>query len=288
MCLVSWLKPTQPDISESDHALGMHSNYQSPVWNFNFAYGEVGEGFNPEVGFTSRTGYRAISAGTRHTTTFADPGGLHEWNQIFFVDAFWDFDGYLESSYAHLETWWLWENGGDFWPVINRQSEGVKQDFYIVDVLVPAGDYENFIFGINAGSPSTHPLRAFIGLGHGGFYNGDRFNADVSVSYRIENKWDIFASYTHNNIDLPTKDSAFTVDLARIGVTYPFTAKARLSALIQYNVAEEIFASNVRFSWLRTASTGFYVAYSEFDERRGVGTKRQELALKYTHLFDVL
>ncbi|MCY4096101.1 MAG: DUF5916 domain-containing protein [Gammaproteobacteria bacterium] len=281
-------KTNTPGIKDDDHAFALGSNYRSSVWNLNLGLAEVGSGFNPEVGFTSRIGYRAVSGGIHHTTSFPEKGGLKEWNQILFLDGFWDFDGYLESGFGHLETWWLWENGADFWPVINLVSEGVKYDFDIVGVTIPAGDYDNLEFSINTTSPSTKPLRATLRLSQGGFYNGDRFNAGLYLAYRVENKWDISASYTHNNIDLPTKDSAFTADLARLGVTYMFSAKARLSALVQHNIAEDIFATNVRFSWLRTANTGFYLVYSEFDERRGIGANRKQLVLKYTHLFDVL
>lgn len=281
-------KTNTSGIADDDHAISLRSSYRSPVWNLSLGLAEVGAGFNPEVGFTSRVGYRAISGGIHHTTAFPDEGGLKEWNQILFYDAFWDFNGYLESGFAHLETWWLWENGADIWPVINLVAEGVKEDFKIVGVTIPAGDYENLEYSINTASPSTKPLRASLRLSQGGFYSGDRFNASLFLSYRVENKWDIYASYTHNNIDLPTKDSAFTVDLARLGVTYMFSAKTHLSALVQHNLAEDIFATNVRFSWLRTANTGFYLVYSEFDERRGIGANRKQLVMKYTHLFDVL
>ena len=281
-------KTNTAGISDDDHALALNSNYRSPVWNLNLSLAEVGSGFNPEVGFTSRTGYRAVNAGVHHTTSFPDEGGLKEWNQIMFLDGYWDFDGYLESGYAHFETWWLWENGADFWPVVNLISEGVKYDFDIVGVTVPAGDYDNVSYSINAASPATKPLRANVSLTQGGFYNGDRFNASFFLTYRVENKWDMYVAYNHNNIDLPTKDSAFTADLARLGVTYTFSAKARISALVQHNIAEDIFATNVRFSWLRTANTGFYLVYSEFDERQGLGANRKQLVLKYTHLFDVL
>ncbi|MCY4128251.1 MAG: DUF5916 domain-containing protein [Gammaproteobacteria bacterium] len=281
-------KTNTPGITQDDHAFSMGSSYRSSVWNLNFGLAEVGSGFNPEVGFTPRVGYRAMSAGIHHTTSFPEKGGLKEWNQILFFDSFWDFDGFQESGYGHLETWWLWENGADFWPVINLVTEGVKEDFDIVGVTIPAGDYDNLEFSINTTSPATKPLRATFNLTQGGFYNGDRFNTGLFLAYRVENKWDIYASYTHNNIDLPTKDSAFTADLARLGVTYLFSAKARLSALVQHNVAEDIFATNVRFSWLRTANTGFYLVYSEFDERRGFGANRKQLILKYTHIFDLL
>ncbi len=281
-------KTNTAGINDDDHAFALYSSYRSSVWNLNLGLAEVGGGFNPEVGFTSRVDYRAMNAGVHHTTSFPDEGGLKEWNQIMFLDGFWDFDGYLESGSAHFETWWLWENGADFWPVVNLITEGVKYDFDIVGVTVPAGDYDNVAYSINATSPATKPLRATLSMSQGGFYNGDRFNAGLFLAYRVENKWDIHASYNHNNIDLPTKDSAFTADLARLGVTYTFSAKARISALVQHNIAEDIFATNVRFSWQRTANTGFYLVYSEFDQRTGFGANRKQLVLKYTHLFDVL
>lgn len=281
-------KTSTQDIATDDHAYSVGANFRSEVWNLNLDVAEVGEGFNPEIGFTSRVGYRSLATGIRHTTSYPEKGGLKEWNQITFLDGIWDFEGYLESSSVYFETWWLWENGADVWPAVNFISEGVKQEFEIAGVAIPSGDYDTVEYSINAATPSTWPLRTGIRLSQGGFYNGDRFSADLFFNYRVEDKWDMFAAYIHNDIDLPTKDSAFSVDLARLGITYTFSAKAQLSALVQHNVAADIFATNVRFSWLRTASTGFYVVYSEFDERQGVGTNRKELVLKYTHLFDVL
>ena len=174
------------------------------------------------------------------------------------------------------------------WPVIEIISEGVKEDFYIADVCVPAGDYDTVLYSINGASPMTRSLRAVISLAQGGFYDGDRVGASRFVGYRREGKWDMFASYDHNRIDLPTKDSAFSLDLTRIGVTYTFSAKASLGALVQHNGADDVIATNVRFSWLRTAKTGFFLVYNEFNDRGKIpGPSRKELVVKYTHLFDV-
>ena len=54
------------------------------------------------------------------------------------------------------------------------------------------------------------------------------------------------------------------------------------------NSTSETWGTNIRFSWLRKASSGLYVVYNEVDER-GVGalpTGRQ-LILKYSHIFDL-
>jgi len=61
-----------------------------------------------------------------------------------------------------------------------------------------------------------------------------------------------------------------------------------LQALLQYNDDDDVFSSNVRFSWLRTANTGLYLVYNEIDER-GVGAapRGREVILKYSFMFDV-
>jgi hypothetical protein len=45
----------------------------------------------------------------------------------------------------------------------------------------------------------------------------------------------------------------------------------------------------VRFSWLQSANSGFYLVYNEVDER-GVGAlpRGRQFILKYSHIFDVL
>src|SRR5688572_1601837 len=51
-------KTETPGVDDSDHAFNLRSQTNRPQWDFGIGYQEVGEGFNPEVGFLSRRGYR--------------------------------------------------------------------------------------------------------------------------------------------------------------------------------------------------------------------------------------
>ena len=44
-------KSNSPDISAEDHAFQLKANYNWDGWRLSAGYTEVGEGFNPEVGF---------------------------------------------------------------------------------------------------------------------------------------------------------------------------------------------------------------------------------------------
>ena len=76
--------------------------------------------------------------------------------------------------------------------------------------------------------------------------------------------------------------------LSRLRLSYSFTPKVLLQLLMQYNDDHETLSTNLRFSWLRTANTGLYLVYNEFDEN-GIGAlpTGREIILKYSYMFDV-
>ena len=47
-----------PGLSGDDHVLSLRGDYSSPRWTNSIGYTEVGDDFNPEVGFLARRGYR--------------------------------------------------------------------------------------------------------------------------------------------------------------------------------------------------------------------------------------
>jgi len=76
--------------------------------------------------------------------------------------------------------------------------------------------------------------------------------------------------------------------LSRLRLSYSFTLKILLQALVQYNDDNEVFGTNLRFSWLRTANTGFNLVYNEIVERAdGSPPTGRELIVKYSYMFDV-
>ena len=76
--------------------------------------------------------------------------------------------------------------------------------------------------------------------------------------------------------------------LSRLRLTWSFTPKILVQALLQYNDYDEIFGTNLRFSWLKSANSGFYFVYNEVDERVDGGPPRgREVILKYSYIFDV-
>ena len=109
-----------------------------------------------------------------------------------------------------------------------------------------------------------------------------------TIRYRIGETFSSELSVIYNDFDLPVPNGDFTANLARLRLSYSFTPKILLQALMQYNENDDVAGVNVRFSWLQSANAGFYLVYNEIDER-GVGglPKGREIIVKYSHIFDV-
>lgn len=235
-----------------------------------------------------RRNYRRFGAFLQRSVAVRDFLGLNEWKPHVAYTGFWDFDGYHESGFLHMDNWMVWKNGADLWTAINVMHEGVRQAFPIAGNYIPVGEYDYAELNVGVTAPRTGRWNGGSMFVVGGFYNGDRVTVSPFLNYRRDETLNFFGSWNHNTIDLPTGEP-FEVNLARIGFRFSFTPKVQLQTLVQYNDADHLLAANVRFSWLRSASSGLFLVYNEVDDRSNAPMRsRREVVLKYSHLFDVL
>lgn len=286
--LQGWAAKTDtPTLDGRDDAFGLKAEYDSVKWAANVAYAEVREDFNPEVGFLSRTDYRKASAFVMRRIRPDDLWGLLEIRPHASYTGYWKFDGFQESGFLHLDAHWEFKTSAEIHTGYNFTKAGVLTPFEIVPgIVVPAGTYDHgeaqLVFYTNTSKPLSFSLRTVAG----GQFGGDRLSLSPTLNYRIGETFRSELSYRYNDYDLPGGE--FTANLARLRLSYSFTPKIQLQALMQYNETSDKVGTNIRFSWLRSANSGLYLVYNEVDER-GVGTlpRGREFILKYSHIFDV-
>ena len=161
--------------------------------------------------------------------------------------------------------------------------------FEIVDgVIIPAGTYDHNRIRIHGNSDESQPFSYGLHVIVGGRFGGDQLAIEPWAAYRIGETFRASLSFDYNEFDLPYENGEFTANLGRLRVSYSFTPKMQLQALIQYNEQADTVGTNIRFSWLQTANSGLYLVYNEVDER-GVGAPPtgREFVVKYSHIFDV-
>jgi hypothetical protein len=287
-----WMSQTDsPGINSDDTAGGVAWNYNDEDWSLNAGYSEVGENFNPEVGFLSRRGFRKIDAGWRYRYRPENWGNLQELRPHMNFRGYWDFDGNQQTGYLHVDNHWEFNSGMEIHSGMNFTQEGVFEPFEIVDgVTVPIGDYEHeevqLVYWSNQSAPFSVNFQTRIG----GFFGGDRENLDSTIRYRVGEKFSSELTWSHSKIDLPVPGGEFEVDLARLRMTYSFTPSMSIQTLVQYNKRDDVVSTNLRFAWLQSANSGLYIVYNEVDENNMLFAPRenaQQFAIKYSRILNI-
>ena len=102
---------------------------------------------------------------------------------------------------------------------------------------------------------------------------GETFNATV--------QWD------WNDIDLPW--GSFITNLMATRASYSFTPRIYTQALLQCNDRQDVWLTNLRFGWLQSANSGFFIVLNDTQDLLDQSTRTfgRSLVVKYSHLFDV-
>jgi hypothetical protein len=288
--LESWLARTDtPGLDGKDSAFAVKFDYSSKDWAARFDYAEVGEHFNPEVGFLSRTNYRSVSGFLLRYIRPDDFPGLLEIRPHVSFTGYWKPDGFQESGILHLDAHWEAKSGAELHTGYNLTRAGVIDAFEIVPgVVVQPGTYDHGELSLNYFSDQSRPFSFSMRIVAGGRFGGDRLYLGPGINYRIGERFRSELSYRYNDYDLPVPNGEFTANLARLRLSYSFTPKIQLAALVQHNGASDQLGTNIRFSWLRSANSGLFLVYNEVDEQGpGAPPAGREFIIKYSHIFDV-
>ncbi len=290
LLLQGWAAKTDtPGRDGKDHAFALSSEWNSAAWAMSAAYAEVGEDFNPEVGFLARSDYRKIRLFALRRVRPEDLWGLLEIRPHASYTGFWKFDGFHETGFLHLDVHWEFRTGTEIHTGINFTRAGVVDAFDIIDgVTIPEGTYDHAEVALNYFGDESRPLSFSIRSVVGGQFGGDRVSISAGMNFRSGEKFRSELSFDYNDFDLPVPGGEFTANLARLRLSYSFTPKIELQLLSQYNETSDTLGTNLRFSWLSSANSGLYLVYNEVDER-GVGAlpTGRAFILKYSHIFDL-
>ncbi len=280
-------KSTTPGIDSNDHAFKINANYNWDGWNINAGYTEVGEGFNPEVGFLQRTAFKKPEFLVFKAYRPKNMGNILEMRPHISYRSYWDFSDQLVTDFLHIDNHWVWQSGFEIHTGINFTTEGVQESFTISGVDIPANTYKHkelqLVYMTNANKKISFSGRTVIG----GYFGGDRVSNSGTLKLRVGDKLNSSFTLSHNDINLPNGNINAVLSGAR--VSYSFTPRMFLQSLVQHNNISNITSVNVRYGWLQNANAGLFVVFNIIKDKDYLdGLNNQSITLKYSHRFDLL
>ena len=237
-------------------------SYNSDEWGASADHIVVGDDFNPEIGFVRRKDFRS----TALTGRFSPRTNSISWiRQLTFSSNFNCLEneqaGFLESRNWGGQFGVAFENGDGFRVSYTDNYEFLEEDAFISGAVIPAGTYS---FPDMRVSYTMGPQRTYSGtlsLRRGDYYDGELTSVGLRGRVEVTSQISFEPSLSLNWIDLSQDNFDQHVAVAR--VTYTFTPRAYVSALVQYNSGGNSVSANFRFRWEWAPGSELFLVYTE-------------------------
>ena len=272
-----------------DHAYDVAVDYNAQAWRLRAGYMEMGDNFNPEVGFVRRRGFRRVDGGIFYTWRPDDFLKMQELRPHVTFNRFWNYDrGFIESSLVHMDNFWEFEDSSVAITAWNVRKEAVVRSFPISGVPVLPGSYDWNEASLSYTSDRSAPVNAGFRFQGSGFFGGTLRSYGPSLGVRYGETLNLLLNWSRNDIDLPAGE--VVTNLVSTQVAWNFSPRVFAQGLLQYNDSDELWSVNLRFGWLQDANTGLFLVYNETEGLDDFipGGAGRSVILKYSYLFDVL
>jgi hypothetical protein len=217
-------------------------------WRGGLSVKELGENFNPAIGFVSRTGVRDHMAqvGYTHFVEGRDvlqsvSAGL-DGQRINFID------GGLETQVLYARLVDLETQTRDFFRLVYVANDEVVTDPFVIysdptrQVIIPAGSYSFDEAGFDLGSGPQRNLAASVVYREGEFYDGTRTAVLGEINWKPSPRFNMRFRYDWNDIALPQGE--FITRLFQINAEVAIRLNLTWINLIQYDNNSEISGVN--------------------------------------------
>jgi hypothetical protein len=277
-----------PELDGKDHLLHLNSSYLTRTWRTEWNYREVGEAFNPEMGFLPREGYRMYDGLLLRFYRPESIPWLREIRPHIHYTRFEDINsGFRETEKTHVDIHFESDGGGLFSPAFNYVSEGLEESFEIAEgVVLQPGTYSGWEGAWRINSNQSAPLSIQTDVDFGNFLSGSRRGITTTLTARRGGALSTSLRFSYMDVDLP--EGEFITRLAGFRAGYFFTPRLYLRSLVQYSDQADTWSANVRLGWLNTAGTGLFLVYND---TQGFGTLDGPLGrsfiIKFTRLVQV-
>lgn len=282
-----------PGSTGSDYAGRALYSFTNTLWQIAGGMSQVGDSFNPEVGFLPRRGYRRVEERVNFQYQPRSIAWIRRVSPHTSGQVYYSLDGTLQSSTLHIHPFEIQPaSGGRFGWFTDRSQDRPTAPFKVYDrdgrtVVIAPGLYTWWQHGFEYLGNSSAPVTFNARLRIGRYYNGDFTQVEMTNEYHLGVRLVASLGWTRQDATLPS--GAFVTNLVPIKAVYSFTPLASLSTLLQYNGQTAQFSSNIRLALLNRSGTGLFVVYNDqrdVTDYTSLTTIGRSFTVKFTRLLD--
>lgn len=277
-----------PGIDADDWAGSADLWWDSRHYRARLAYTDVGDGFNPELGFFTRTGVQKVRSNLTRVFWPESPK-VRQWFAVHYMDYVTDQEGSIESRLNNVEVSVLFTDSSGLAFKAYDEREVLTAPFEIQPgvVLDPGRyDFQYGFFGFQ--TDYSKPVGGAGRLKFGEFYDGDLLQTFGAVVYRPRPGLLTVFIVDHTEVDLPAGD--FTVDLVTADVNYSLGPRLSTYTKFQWN-REDSVRLKVILDWRYRPGSDLFLVYDDTQDlvdtldphARPVALDERSILLKLTY-----
>jgi len=279
-------------LNNRDTAYGTILSYPNDLVNLEYKWMNIGENYNPAMGFVPRTGVRISSI----SGEFGPRPEFWNIRQMSFEFAYKD---YYNTAHGDWETkelvltpfQWRMNNGDMVGYEWTRSQEQLFYPWPISErkgITLPTGKYDFNLHTIMYMTSQSRPLSLMSSFGIGTFFSGTRRRYDAEFTWRKNRHFTTSFRIEQNFLNL--KEGEYNTTLAMYRLDYAFTPFISLANFVQYDTDSRNVGLQSRLRWILKPGNEFFVVLNhawqenELDRFESAQT-RFRIKLNYTFRF---
>lgn len=269
------------------HAFGGQVAYPNDVLELSLSYKWLDDGFQPPLGFVSRSGVQLFSLSTNYQPRPSRPVGPLRVRQMFFeheTTVATDLAGRWESYRVFMAPInWRLESGDRFEFNVVPQGERLTDPFEISEhVTIPASTYSFTRFRLEGGLAAKRPFSGQYTWWFGRFYDGYLDQFQITSSWKASALLIVELNAEHDVGRL--RAGRFTEDVVGTRLHVNVSANLQLNTYVQYDNTSHLLGTNTRLRWAFSPVGDLFVVYNHNISDTDAVTGARRLAFSSSQL----
>jgi hypothetical protein len=282
-----FLKSFSPGVSDNTLTHAANLQFNNRHWLLLWQHQYVGKNYSAEVGYVPRTNY--ISLNPTAAYLFFPKHGIVLSHGPKYIGTYYYNTSFKKTDYENILLYifnlrdqsifdvWV----GNDWVQLLQPFDPTNTN---KDSLAAGSVHQWKAFGVEFFSKPQKLFTYNISTRFGGYYaEGNRYNVNVDLGYRIQPYAGITLSTAYNDIQLPQPwgRTIFWLIGPRIDIT--FTNKLFLTTFIQYNDQQKNINLNARFQWRYRPASDLFLVYTDNYYSYPLFVRNRAFVLKFTY-----
>ncbi|AXJ00665.1 hypothetical protein CYPRO_1409 [Cyclonatronum proteinivorum] len=251
--------------SDADRiAYGFRLNFPNFPFYGHVSYRQLGQAYNPELGFTSRNSFRRLNPNIGYTWVAENNPIIRSANVSLSYTWLTDLSGRTELSSIFLQFLNLrLESGEQFWGSLTHAYEFLPVSFDLLRdgrFIIDEGSYTTTRMFLGMSTASFRRVVLYTGFAREGFWDGMRNQYEASLTLRPYPGINVSGSWNRDAISLDA--GSFNTDLFRFSGNFDLSPYIAVTSIIQYDNMSEMLGMFNRLRWTLTPGSDLFLVYT--------------------------